>query len=115
MRRRQEKNRDLANEYQEIKRRILALGWARPGSVIRRFMPCGQPGCRCMAKPPQLHGPYYQWSHKVAGKTVSVRLSEDQARRAKEWAQNYKQLKRLLRRMERIALRETDRVLGSIS
>lgn len=102
-------------EYQELKRQILALGWARPGSVTRRFMPCGNPACRCMREPPLLHGPYYQWSHKIRGTTRSERLSEDQARRAKEWAANYRKLKQLLRRMERIALRETDRILGAIS
>lgn len=115
MRARQEKSGAAQEEYQELKRRIVELGWARPGSVTRRFMPCGQPTCRCMAKPPQLHGPYYQWSHKIGGKTVSLRLSEDQAKLALEWSGNYKQLKKLLRRMEQIALRETGRILGAIS
>ena|SRR5207302_9260880 len=115
MKPRQGKSGGSEREYRELKRRILDLGWARPGSVTRRFMPCGQPTCRCMGKPPQLHGPYFQWSHKIGGKTVSLRLSEEQARLAKEWAENYKQLKRLLRRMEQIALRETDRALGAIS
>lgn len=115
MKSRQAKRRDADKEYRELKRGIVELGWARPGSVTRRFMPCGQPTCRCMAKPPQLHGPYFQWSHKIAGKTVSLRLSGDQARLALEWAGNYKHLKKLLRRMEQIALRETNRILGSIS
>ena len=107
--------KDREREYQEIKRQILALGWARPGSVIRRYMPCGNPTCRCMARSAQLHGPYFQWSHKIGGKTQSLRLSEDQARMAKQWADNYKKLKKLLRRMVRLALQETDRILGSIS
>lgn len=107
--------RNREEEYRELKRRILALGWARPGSLIRRYMPCGNPACRCMAKPPELHGPYTQWSHKIGGKTRSLRLSVDQARLAKEWAENYKKLKRLLRRMEQLALQETNRILGSIS
>jgi hypothetical protein len=115
MRRRQGKSEPAEAEYRDLKRRIVELGWARPGSVTRRFMPCGQPTCRCMAKPPQLHGPYYQWSHKIGGKTVSLRLSEEQAKLALEWAGNYKQLKKLLRRMEQIALRETGRILGAIS
>ena len=115
MRLRQGKSGDSERGYRGLKRRIAELGWARPGSVTRRFMPCGQPTCRCMGKPPQLHGPYFQWSHKIGGKTVSLRLSEKQARLAKEWAANYKLLKKLLRRMERTALRETDRILGSIS
>ena len=102
-------------EYREIKRRIAALGWARPGSVIRRYMPCGNPSCRCMATPPRLHGPYYQWSHKIGGRTRTLRLSHPQAKFAKEWAENYRKLKKLLRRMERLALQETGRILGSIS
>lgn len=107
--------RNPEEEYRQLKRQIMALGWARPGSVIRRYMPCGNPTCRCMATPPELHGPYTQWSHKIGGKTRSLRLPEGQARLAKEWAQNYKKLKKLLHRMETLALRETDRILGAIS
>lgn len=101
--------------YEEVKEEIRSLGWARPGSVTRRYMPCGNPSCRCMAEPPELHGPYYQWSHKVRGKTRSLRLSEAQARQCREWSANHKRLKKLVRRLEALALRETDRVLGAIS
>ena len=118
MRARQEKStaaRSRQRQYQRLKRQILALGWARPGSLIRRYMPCGNPACCCMSKPAQLHGPYFQWSHKIGGRTWSLRLSADQARMAKLWADNYKKLRSLLRLMERLALQETDRILGSIS
>jgi len=37
---------------------------------------CGNPGCRC--QPPQLHGPYWQWTTAVAGKTVTRRLTQAQ-------------------------------------
>jgi hypothetical protein len=107
--------RNRETEYRELKRQILALGWARPGCVIQRYMPCGNPACRCMAAPPELHGPYSQWSHKIAGKTRSMRLSQEQARLAKEWAENYKRLRKLLRQMKRLALQETDHILGAIS
>lgn len=102
-------------KYVALKRQILALGWARPGSVIRRYMRCGNPACRCMASPDQLHGPYHQWSHKIRGRTVSLRLSEEQARLAREWANNHKKLKKLLRQLEALALQQTDRMLGAIS
>ena len=64
---------------------------------------------------PELHGPYYQWSHKIRGTPRSLRLSEAQARQCREWAANYKKLKKLVRRLEALALRETDRILGEIS
>ena len=84
-------------QYDALKQAVGSLGFVRPGSVVRRFMPCGNPGCRCMADPPQLHGPYYQWSYKVRGKTVSVRLNEAQARLCEEWLQNHRQLRVLVR------------------
>lgn len=101
--------------YEVLKRRIQTLGWARPGSVIRRYMRCGNPACRCRGRPARLHGPYYQWSHKIRGTTVSLRLSREQARVARKWADNHKKLKRLLRQLEALALQETDRALGAIS
>lgn len=102
-------------KYEALKRQIAALGWARPGSVVRRYMPCGNPSCRCMADPPSLHGPYYQWSHKIHGRTRSLRLSTEQARLCRQWADTYRRLRKLLRSLEAVALKETDRILGSIS
>jgi len=101
--------------FQELKKQILELGFVRPGSLVRRYMPCGNPSCRCMGTPPRLHGPYYQWSYKVSGKTRTIRLSEEQARLCEEWVRNHKRLKGLLRKMEQLSLKETDRILGAKS
>jgi len=101
--------------FERLKRRILKLGFVRPGSLVRRYMPCGNSSCRCMGRPPQLHGPYYQWTYKIAGRTRSLRLSPEQARLCRRWARNHKQLKRLVRQMERLSLSHTDRQLGAIS
>jgi hypothetical protein len=104
---------DAQRRLQALKDEIQGLGFVRPGSLVRRFMPCGNPTCRCMADPPQLHGPYYQWSIKVGGKTRSLRLSEEQAKLCLEWIKNHKRLKTLIRQMERLSLKETDRILGA--
>lgn len=102
-------------KLQALQRAIFTLGFVRPGSLVRRYMPCGKAACRCMAQPPQLHGPYYQWTYKVAGRTKTMRLSAAQAQRCRAWLRNHKQLKRLVRQMEQLSLRETDRTLGAIS
>jgi hypothetical protein len=104
---------DVLAQFEALKREVLKLGFVRPGSLVRRFMPCGNPSCRCMADPPQLHGPYYQWSQKVGGKTHSIRLSEQQARLCADWIKNHKRLRKLVRQMERLSLKETDRILGA--
>jgi len=100
-----------AARYQELKEELSELGFVRPGSLVRRFMPCGKSSCRCMGDPPRLHGPYYQWSYKVRGKTVTLRLSETQARLCAEWSGNHRAFKKLIRKMEALSLKETDRLL----
>lgn len=102
-------------QYEELKRALLALGFVRPGTLVRRYMPCGKSGCRCLGDPPQLHGPYFQWTRKVRGKTVTLRLTQGQARLCAEWVSNHRRLKAILRKMEALSLKETDRIIDSIS
>ena len=52
-----------------------------------------------------LHGPYRQWTRKVAGKTVTVRLSPKQADRLKDWNHNMRKLDRIVRQLQAIGLR----------
>lgn len=106
---------EAEKRFEMLKREILKLGFVRPGSLIRRFTPCGNPNCSCMARPPKLHGPYFQWTYKVAGKTKTLRLSQPQARLCEQWVHNHKRMKRLLRMMETLSLKETDRTLGALS
>lgn len=97
--------------YEQLKRSIAELGYFRDGSLVRRFMPCGKPGCCCQAAPPELHGPYYQWTRKVAGKTVTVRLTRQQATLLHTWIGNGRRLDRVLAQMQRVSHRATDRLL----
>ena len=87
-------NEDPRRVYDKLKQALLELDFVRPGSVVKRFMPCGKPSCRCMGKPPRLHGPYYQWSYKLRGKTVSMRLTSEQAKLCQEWLENHRRLKK---------------------
>jgi hypothetical protein len=71
-----------------------------PGTVIRRLMRCGKPGCACKADPPALHGPYIQWTRTVNGKTVTRVLSEDELARYQPWFDNARRLKDLVAKLE---------------
>jgi len=37
--------------FEELKKQVLKLDFVRPGSLVRRYMPCGNPSCRCMGSP----------------------------------------------------------------
>ena len=63
---------DLQQNYQQLQRALSRVGYFRRGTLLKRFMTCGKPGCACKSSPPRLHGPYYQWTRKIGGKTVTV-------------------------------------------
>jgi hypothetical protein len=109
------RNTDDEERYAELKQSIAELGYFRYGSLVRRFMPCGKPGCRCQASPPELHGPYYQWTRKIAGKTVTVRLTREQAKLLETWIRNGRRLDRLLAQMQRVSHRATERLLRPLA
>lgn len=61
-----------------------------------------------------LHGPYYQWTRKVRGKTVTVRVGEGEAKLLKEWIKNGRRFHKIVGEMERVSYRLTERALRDL-
>lgn len=97
--------------YVALKHAVADIGYVRRGSITRRFMPCGKERCCCQASPPELHGPYYQWTRKVRGKTVTVRLTKEEAQFLEGWIANARQLDKIIAAMDAISMRLTQRML----
>lgn len=89
--------------YRKLAAELAGIGFISPGSLVVRETSCGKPGCRCQADPPQRHGPYYQWSRAVAGKTISRRLTEDQAELYRAWIANRKRLETIISQMQTVS------------
>lgn len=106
---------DFQQRYTALKRSLADIGYFRRGSLVRRLTFCGKPGCSCQASPPSPHGPYYQWTRKVRGKTVTVRLSPEQAAEFARWIEASRRLDRVVSAMEKLSLRATERVLRKLS
>ncbi|HEX2807614.1 MAG TPA: DUF6788 family protein [Kineosporiaceae bacterium] len=87
----------------ELAAELADIGLISPGSLVVRTTSCGKPGCRCQADPPQRHGPYYQWSRAIAGKTVSRRLDERQAELYRGWIANRHRLEQIIAQMEQVS------------
>lgn len=97
---------------QRIARRLAAAGFALPGTITQRMMRCGKRGCRCKDDPPQLHGPYIQWTRTVDGKTVTKLLSQDQLTRYQPWFDNARQLRELLAQLEAVSINAITKAEG---
>ena len=91
------------NAYRSLIAEIAEIGFISLGSVVVRETSCGKPGCRCQGDPPRRHGPYYQWSRAVAGKTVSRRLTEREAELYRGWIANRRRLERIVAQMEEVS------------
>ena len=93
----------LRERYRKHAAELAQVGFILKGSLVQRFLPCGTPSCRCHADPPRLHGPYWQWSSKVGGKTVSRMLTEHQARRYREWMANGKRFAEIVNNLHELS------------
>ena len=83
---------------------LAATGFALPGTLTVRAYACGKPGCRCHASPPRLHGPYAEWTRKIAGKTVTRRLTPRELAEYQPLFDNAKKLRALLAELQDLTL-----------
>lgn len=89
--------------YRALAAELTEIGFISPGSLVVRETSCGKQGCRCQADPPRRHGPYYQWSRAVAGKTESRRLTEPEADLYRQWIANRRRLEQIVTKMETLS------------
>src|SRR5437899_10559588 len=97
------------NAAQRAKQRRIAAAMAKidfalPGSIETRYTRCGKPACACKSDPPRLHGPYIVWTRKVAAKTVTKVLNEDQLRDYQPWLDNARKLRELVTELQELTL-----------
>jgi len=97
--------RRLEDRHRTLLAELGDIGLVLRGSIARRLTRCGNPACRCKADPPMLHGPYYIWTRKVAGKTVTAQLKPEYAALYKNWSRNMRKLDRTVRQLQAIGLR----------
>jgi hypothetical protein len=81
-----------------------AAGPALPGTLVIRSYACGKPRCRCHDDPPQLHGPYAEWTRKIEGKTVTRRLTDEQLAAWQPLFDNARTIRSLLAELQDLTL-----------
>ncbi len=77
---------------------IAGLDLVLRGTLASYYTTCGKPGCRCQGEPPTLHGPYYQWTTKIEGKTHTLRLKKQHLPVYRHAIANGRRLDRLIAR-----------------
>jgi uncharacterized protein DUF6788 len=91
-------------QARRIARELAALSFALPGTLADRLTRCGHASCRCHADPPQMHGPYHQWTRKKDGKTATRILTDEQLADYGPWFESHKRLRQLITELEELSL-----------
>lgn len=101
----------LQRRYRALAAQVADVGYIAAGSITHRYTRCANTNCRCRADPPQMHGPYWQWSAKIDGKTITRRLSQPEADLYREWIDNNRQLRAITAQMRQVAAEASDLIL----
>jgi len=105
----------LQRRYRTLTDQVRELGFIASGSLIERYTVCASPGCHCHADPPTRHGPYYQYTRKVAGKTVTTRLTAEQAQRYRDQITNRRKLDELIAAMDEVSTQARQLLLDQLA
>ncbi|MGH3755372.1 MAG: DUF6788 family protein [Pseudonocardiaceae bacterium] len=83
---------------------LAAVDLALPGSIQVRRTRCGNPRCACHGEPARLHGPYIVWTRKVAQRTVTKVLTEEQFAALQPMLDNSRRLRSSVAELQELTL-----------
>lgn len=84
-------------KIERLKQKLLDLGPVLPGSISEQWNICGTPGCRCKNQNnPEKHGPYYQLSFSVGGRSSSMFIKKRDLVEAGKRVRRHKEFKKLM-------------------
>ena len=89
--------------FLELRRGLEQIDYFCKGTILKRMMKCGKAACACHSDPDKRHGPYFGLTYKANGKTVNVKLSPEAAPLYKAASLQYRKLKTLLTRLEKLS------------
>src|ERR1700690_3065932 len=89
--------------FLELRRGLEQIDYFCKGTVLKRMMKRGKARCACASDPTKRHGPYFELTYKATGKTINVKLSPEAAPLYKAAAQQYRRLKTLLNRLDKLS------------
>jgi len=97
----QEKTATMQRRYARLTERLSKPGFVLQGTITERTMVRADPQAPAKQK---TYGPYYQWTFKRAGKTVTVNLTPSQAKTYQRAIDNHRKMETILDGMRTLSL-----------
>jgi len=81
---------------EQLKKKMMNMGPMLPGGISKQYNVCGKSGCKCKdPKHPLKHGPYYQLSFSIKGKSSTMFIKNHEVVEARRRIRRYQQFKEL--------------------
>ncbi len=97
-------DKDVEAEAARIGAELASLGPVLPGTLTERRLTCTHAGCGCHRDAARRHGPYWYWTRKVDGKTVTKVLSAQQVEEYRPWLEANKRLRALVQEFQQLGV-----------
>ena len=101
----------LKKRYAQLVDQLGRMGPILPGTITERRI-IGQASKKQIDR--KKYGPYYQWTRKVDGKTITVNLSEAQVDLFQKAVDNNRKIEQILSEMKQISLQRLENDTQSV-
>jgi hypothetical protein len=102
----------LKKRYAQLIDQLSRMGLVLPGTITERTI-IGQASKKQMDR--KKYGPYYQWTRKVNGKTITVNLSKAQVDLFRKAIDNNRKSEEILSEMRRISIQRLENETQSVT
>lgn len=102
----------MAYKIDRLKSKITSKEQILKGSIAKRYKQCGRLNCRCREDRKYWHGPYWIWTRKENGKTVTKTLNNNQAVLVKKAIKEMKDINLIIEKWKEQSLREIEKISG---
>jgi hypothetical protein len=91
---------------QALKRKITSMDVILQGTLLRQYKRCGKRNCRCRKDEKYWHGPYWIWTRKEKGKTITKNVkNREQVEIVKKAFKNMKEIHQILEEWKSFSLK----------
>lgn len=91
----------MKRRYSQLTAQLGRLGLVLPGTITKRIIVKEDPHARGKEKK---YGPYYQWTRKIKGKTVTVNLTATQAKVFQRAINEHRKMVKITQEMRELSL-----------
>ena len=100
----------MNSKIQSLKNKILAKDWILQGTLLEQYKQCGKKNCRCHQDKQYWYGPYWIWTRKEKGKTITKILNKRQVQIFKKSLKNLKEINLLIEKWKNLSLLDLEKI-----